>query len=239
MRIEQRYCIASLQREYDVARIQHVQNRSQRGIHLLHVASHCRQFIIKRGYFALNMFFYNFLITAEFCRMVTANAFMPIRRIVLVKCIDRQIQHTVIQRLVFQNLFIGGRRLHEGLHFRTFRHELLIIKVTLVHIPHIRQTEQRECGYQNGGFHTLRTIDYHQHESYQHDEETTPSIGCENSLTHVFQIYQNRCQLVGRNSLFQCTHFHCRNVRREKERWSQCKQQSESSGQHEADIERP
>ena len=89
------------------------------------------------------MFLYHFLITAQFSGMITTYALMPIRSIILVKCIRSQVQYPIIQCLILQNSLIRFRR-PEAFRSNRLRYKLCIIQIAFVYIPHFHQAEQQQ-----------------------------------------------------------------------------------------------
>ena len=76
--------------------------------------------------------------------MIPSNTFVPVGCIVLIKGIDRQIQYTIIQRLVLKYLLVCFRRFQERLHLRALCHKLLVIQIAFVYTPHIYQAKQSQ-----------------------------------------------------------------------------------------------
>ena len=87
IRIEYRSCRTTLKRENKVTGIQHVQYREMNGIYLCHISTCCRKFFKQGSHFTLDMLFYHFLITAQLGGMITTDTLMPVRCIILIKCI--------------------------------------------------------------------------------------------------------------------------------------------------------
>ena len=181
---------------------------------------------------ARNMFFYHFLITAELGSMIPPDTLVPISCIVFIERVRSQVQDTIIQRLVLQNHLVGLGLL-KTLCLYLFVHKLVVIKVTLVHVPHIYQTKYCQGTYQNRLLQLAHAIRPHQSGTYQDDEETAPSIGSEQGHAHLFQIGKQRHQLVGRDAL-QSIHFHGRYIRREEQLRQYGKQKRQSTRQPEA-----
>ena len=231
-RILQRNGLSALQREDEILGIQHVQHRKIQRVQLFHLSTCISYGLEQTVHFARNMFFYHFLITAELGGMIAPDALVPIGGIVFVECVRCQIQDTIIQCLVLQNHLVGFGLL-KTLCLYLFVHKLVVIKVTLVHVPHIYQTKYCQSSYQNMLFQLAHTIRPHQPGTCQDDEETAPSIGSEQTHAHLFQIGKQRHQLVGRDAL-QSIHFHGRDIRREEQLRQYGKQKCQTARQPEA-----
>ena len=74
-------------REDKVFRVQHIQHTKFRSIHAVHFATGSSYFLIGRLHFRSNMMIDHFLITAQLGGMITTDTLMPVRCIILIKCI--------------------------------------------------------------------------------------------------------------------------------------------------------
>ena len=231
-RILQRNGLSALQREDEILGIQHVQHRKIQRVQLFHLSTGIGYRLEQAIHLARNMFFYHFLITAKLGCMIPPDTLVPISCIVFIERVRSQVQDTIIQRLVLQNHLVGLGLL-KTLCLYLFVHKLVVIKVTLVHVPHIYQTKYCQSSYQNMLFQFAYAIRPYQSGTYQDDEETAPSIGSEQGHAHLFQIGKQRHQLVGRDAL-QSIHFHGRYIRREEQLRQYGKQKRQTTRQPEA-----
>ena len=178
---------------------------------------------------------YHFLIAAQLGRVVASDALVPVSCIVFVESIRCEIQHTIIQRFVLQDELIRRGLLVRD-RFLYFIHIHFIVQITLVDHPHIAQTEHGDGCYHPLGFQFTHVVSEQKPRTDEDDEEAAPCVGCEKMNAHLFQIGNDRRQLVCRDTVLQGLHFHRGNVRREEKFGQYGKQQGYSAGQSETDV---
>ena len=116
--IFQGYSLSALQRQDEVFRIQHVQHRINAvSIHLGHIATSFAHCTIHTIDFLIDIGIDQFLIATQLGSMVSANTLQVERRLVLVESRRGQIQHTIVERLVLQNMVNSCRLLDRSLAF--------------------------------------------------------------------------------------------------------------------------
>ena len=183
------------------------------------------------------MFFYHFLIPAQFGSVIASDALVPVRGFVFVERISGEVQYTEIQGLVGQDVLVGFRGRQIRFHFRTFCHELSVVQVPFVDAPHISQAEQGEQTHQPVACQFAGLESPKQAHTDQDDEETSPCVRSKDGDAHVFQIHQNRNQLFRWNGILQRPHFHAGYVAGEEEPRSKGKEQREAAGESQTQIE--
>ena len=141
IRILDGHRLTTLQGEYEVAGVQHVQNRTDAvAIHLRHVSTSFRNTLKERLHLRIDISLYHLLITAQLGSMVATDALMIIGCLVLIEGVRCQIQHTIVEVLVSQDQFVSLCFLLRSLAL-CLRHEHLIVQITLIHLPQVNQTE--------------------------------------------------------------------------------------------------
>ena len=130
--------------------------------------------------------------------MITTNALHIIRGLVFIEGRGSQVKHTIVERLVLQDM-VDSLCLGHRLVTHRLRHEHSVVQVTFVHLPHIKQTEHNQgCCHIFG---TQLTILEKQQASRTNDDnpERAPAVSRKHSDTHLCQVLHQRCQLIGRN----------------------------------------
>ena len=144
--------LTALQRQDEVFGIEHVQYREDTvAIYLGHITTCLSHSLHRLLHLRSDMCINHLLIATELGRMITADALVVIRGLVLIEGIGSEIEHTVIERLVAADNLIGLRHLLRSIaHVLIYEH--IIVEITLVHHPHIYETE-----YGDAGNHILST----------------------------------------------------------------------------------
>ena len=119
--------------------------------------------------------------------MIAADALMIVTRLVLVEGVRGKVQHTVVERLVSQDLFIRLCLLLGRLTL-TLRHEHLVVQIALINLPQIDEAEQQDTCYRI--FCLQLAISKQQQEgcTNHNNPECTPAIGSKDSLAHFREI---------------------------------------------------
>ncbi len=128
--------------------------------------------------------------------MVSTDTLMIIAGLVLVESVRGEVQHTVVQTLVLEYLLVGGCHLLRCLTL-TLRNEHAIVEVSLVHLPHIYQTEHRHRCHGIYSLHFPEHGEEQQYRSCHYHPERAPAVGCEDSLSHSGDVCHQRTELVG------------------------------------------
>ena len=68
--------------------------------------------------------------------MIATNTLQIIRCLVFVECRCRQVQYTIIQRLVLQNM-VDSFRFLDRCFTQTLRYKHTVVQITLVYLPHV------------------------------------------------------------------------------------------------------
>ena len=136
--------LSALQRQDEIFRIQHVQHGVNAvAIHLRHIASGLAHCIVHAIDLLIYMSIDEFLIAAQLGSMISANALQIERRLIFVEGRRGQIQHTIVERFILQDMINGRRLRHRCLALR-LGHKQFVVQVTLVHRPHVNQTKHQD-----------------------------------------------------------------------------------------------
>ena len=131
------------------------------------------------------MVFYQFLVTAQFGGMVTADTEMEIRYGVVVERIVETEHPVVFHVLVgFLDEGVGLRGIGKSL--RVGNHEHLVVEIAFVDVPHINKAEGKQCQNQGrgGDFPVLHAVEVHQHRSDENNDDRAPGIGGKKRMAH-------------------------------------------------------
>ena len=119
--------------------------------------------------------------------MVTTNALMVVRCLVLVEGVRGQVEHTVIQGLIAQDELIGLRHLL-GCLALALGHKHLIVQVTLVYLPKVDEAEHQDSADGIFGLEFAIFVSHEQYHAHDDNPERTPAISCKHGCTHINQI---------------------------------------------------
>ena len=156
--ILQRHGGLTLQGNDEVLRVQHVQyGEDAVAVHLGHIAGSLVEGLAQPIDFRTDIGIGQFLIAAQLGSMIAADALQIERGLVLVEGIRGQIQHTIVGRLVLQDM-VNGCRLGHGFLANALRYEHRVVQVTLVDLPHVNQTQHRQQSYRPRGTQLLIPI---------------------------------------------------------------------------------
>ena len=117
----------------------------------------------------------HFLVATELSWMITADALVVVRGLVLIECIRCQIQHTVVECLVTANNLVGLGHLLRCIALRLV-YEHIIVEIALVHHPHIYQTEHGDTGNHIFLAQLLHLEEHQQCRTDEDDPERTPAV---------------------------------------------------------------
>ena len=125
---------------------------------------------------------------------------MIVRSLILIEGVRREIQYTVVETLVVQDLFVSLCHLLRCFTL-TLRHKHLVVEITLVHRPEIYETDYEDDG--NGILLLQFTKSKCQQDtrSHQDDIERTQGIAGKHGLTHLRQISHQRSHMLGGQTL--------------------------------------
>ncbi len=229
--------LTALQRHDDVLHVEHVEHGVNR------IAGQLRHIALRLGngghqllHFGSDIGFNQLLITTQFRGVVASDGLMEIRSFVFVERVRREVQHAIVERLVFENLAVGGGHLNGHL-----AHALLdehrVVQIALVHHPHVEQTEHGNAhdGIDGAQFSLHR--EQQQRRACGKNPERAPAVGSEERLAHGTQVGQQRIELFGR-PLRERLHLARRDEIREKQSRHQRKQHAGTGGQGIADGHR-
>ena len=138
--------------------------------------------------------------------MVTADALVEVSGLVLVESIGSEVQHTVVQTLVFQDLHVGRRRLLRHVTL-ALRHEHTVVQITLVHLPQVDEAEHQQGGDHIIGAHLLHPVTEEQGETDQNHDDRTPCVGTDHGGTHRRDIGENRPCRIAVHALYAVDHL--------------------------------
>ena len=188
IRILHRNGLSALQRHDEVFGIQHVQYRIDTvAVHLGHIAARSSYRLHRLLHLRSDMCINHLLVATELGWMITADALVVVRGLVLIECIRCQIQHTVVECLVTADNLVGLGHLLRCIALRLV-YEHIIVEIALVHHPHIHQTEHGDTG---NHIFLAQLLHLEEHQQYRTDEdnpERTPAVGCEDALADIRQI---------------------------------------------------
>ena len=190
--------LSTLQRQDEVFGVQHVKHRIYRvAIHLCHVACRLADSIEHTVHLIPDIRVNEFLITAKLGSVVATDTLQVRRCLVLIESRCSQIEHTEVERSILQDM-VDGCRLGNRLFTHTRRYEHAVVQVALVHLPHVQQAEHHQRCRHILGTQLTGTEQQQTGRSHYDNPEGTPAIGGEYGDTHLRQVLQQRCQLVGR-----------------------------------------
>ena len=152
--------------------------------------------------------------------------------LVLVECVRCQVQHTIIQSLVLQNLLICLTHLLWSLTLALW-HKHSVVKITLVYRPQVYQTE-----HQNNA-HRILLLQFTIYYTKQHactnknNVERAHCISSKHSLTHIYQVACKWSYVLLRQCC-QCSYLAARNKVVEEHGWHYTEQQGYTTCQRKA-----
>ena len=161
--------------------------------------------------------------------MITTNALQVITRFILVECRCSQIEHAVVKRLVLKDM-VNGRRFRHRFLTNGLRHKHLIVEITLIDLPHVDKTKHGKRSDHPLHLHLTVAIEQQTSRTDDDNPERAPAISSKYRHTHLCQVADQRCQLVGRN-LLHGLHLVIADEIREEGLWHQGKQQADTSRQ--------
>ena len=141
-------CVGILQRQLSffgrqdkIPGVQHIEGMELGRIYLFHISSCIGNLLKGILHLRLETSLYQFVIPTQLSGMITTHILVPIRGIVFVERADGKVQHTVVEVSIFQDVFVGFC-LGKGGSLYALIYKLVVVEVTLVDLPHIKQTEQ-------------------------------------------------------------------------------------------------
>ena len=145
VRILKRHGLALLQRQDEILGVEHVEH-GPHGVagHLCHVASGLADSGHGLLHFGGDIGFDELLVAAQLGRMVAADGLVVVGSLVLVEGVAGKVEHTVVERLVLKDVFVGGSL---GLRqvARALLHKHVIVEITLVDEPHVEQAKHGDA----------------------------------------------------------------------------------------------
>ena len=133
-----------------------------------------------------------FLVTTQFRSMITTHRTVEGTRVVVVERGDREVQHAIVTTVstLLNNIFVSFRLLNTC--NALWLHKHIVVEVTLVHAPHIHQTNDQER-------HTQKTRlpkvpcslslflrkPPHSTDTQQDEQDAAPSVSTHHRCTHV------------------------------------------------------
>ena len=110
-------------------------------IYLLHIASCISNGFIGILHLRFEAYLYQLVVPAQLGSMIATHILVPVRGVVLIESADGKVQHAIVGVGVLQDVFIGfGLGKSGGLYALIYK--LGVVEVTLVDLPHIKQTKQ-------------------------------------------------------------------------------------------------
>ena len=119
---------------------------------------------------------------------------MIVGGLILIEGVRCEIQHTVVETLVVQDLFVGLCHLLRCLTL-TLRHKHLVVEVTLVHRPEIHETDHEDDADSILLLQFAKSKCEQDTRSHQDDIERTQGIAGKHGLTHLRQISHQRSHM--------------------------------------------
>ena len=139
--ISQRHSLPSLERQDEVFGVEHVQHRIDTvAIDQRHIAGSIADSLEDTVHLWCNMCIDKFLIAAQFSSMIATDALQIVACLIFVEGRCCQVQHTVVERLILENM-VNSRRLGHRFFADGLRHKHAIVQIAFVHRPHIYQAD--------------------------------------------------------------------------------------------------
>ena len=166
--------------------------------------------------------------------MVTSNALVVIRSLVLVESVGGKIEDSVVQTLVLQDLLVGGRH-GLGCFADALLHEHVIVEVPLVHRPHVCQAEEGDGTHHVFSLQFLSLVQQQAEGSHEDNPERAPAVGREYGLPHLGEVADDGSLVLCRQ-LPESGDLGRRHKSGEEDRRHECKQQAEAGRETETYI---
>ena len=133
-----------------------------------------------------------FLIATQFGCMIATHRTVECTGVVVVEGGDGEVQHTIVAPFptLLDDVSVGICLLDAGNSLRLHKH--VVVKITLVHAPHVHQTDDKQSHAQQAHLHGVQftfllflRIPPHSSHTQQDEQDAAPSIGTHHSCTHV------------------------------------------------------
>ncbi len=230
-----RHGLTALQRHDEVLGVEHVQYREHAvSIYLGHVAASFSHRLHRLLHLWSDVSVYHLLITAKFGCVITTDALMIIRSLVLIEGVRCEIQYTIVECLVTTDNLVGlGHLLRSVTLGLVNKH--IIVEITLVHHPHIHQAEHGDTGNHEFLAQLLVLVEHQEGRADDDNPERAPAIRGKDSLANLHQVAHDRALVFGRQ-LLQRLHLLYGDEIWEEYARHDGKEQAETCGQAEASI---
>ena len=195
-----------LKGENEIFGVEHVENRIERvAVDAGHIAASFHEGRHEALHLGRDVGFDELLVTAQLGSVIAADTLMIVGGFVLIKSVRGEVEHTIVESFILKNLPVGGREGLRGVaNGRLDKH--VVVEVSLVHLPHVYQTQQSDGGNGVWSFQSFGCEEQQKGCSDDDDPERAPTVGGEDGLTDGAQIGKDGCELLG-GELRQSTHF--------------------------------
>ena len=230
-----RNCLSCLQRHDEILGVEHIEHREEAvALHLGHIASSLSHAVPYLVLLVGDIGIYHLLIAAQLGSAIASDTLVIVRGLVLIESIRCEIEHTVVERLVAQDKFVGlGHALRSIAYCLLHKH--IVVKVTLVDQPHIYEAQDGNTGYHHLGTHFSHLVKEEEGCTDDDDPERAPTVGREDCLSHLCQIAHQWYAILLRN-LLQGMILASRHKVAEESARHQGKKGTETGCQSEADV---
>ena len=232
--IKERCGRAVLHRKDEVACVEHIQDRENAvALHLRHISFCLHNALHGLLHLRRDVAFYHLLIAAELGGVVASDALVVIGGFVFVERIAGKVEHSVVESLVLEYLFVGLSELLRCVAL-ALGNEHIVVEVAFVNHPHIYEAQHQYSPYHIACLQLACAVAKQQHRAYEDYAHGAPTVCGEYLLAQVCEVGKQRIEIL-RWELAESLALGRRYEIEESTR-HQRKQRSHSSRQCEADV---